>query len=132
MFYATLIVLILMGVFGARRRLGLEQALAPARDVEPFIGVLGLLWGVWTLIDAILSLSMLGYRPVAWILYVVLGVLCLVLGYVLGWPLVSRVATGGARAPARRLYDRAAGNRESLAMSALLTAALSLVLNLLA
>lgn len=127
MFYVTLIVLILMGVFGARRRLGLDHALAPARDVEPFIGVLGLLWGVWSLINALLTISVLGHRPIAWILYVVLGLLCVVLGYVLGWPLVSRVATGAAP---RRLYDRAAPNRESLGMSALLTAGLSLVLSL--
>lgn len=81
--------LVLLGVLGASRLIIARQPdakrlIARLSPYQGWIGVISALWGAWWIVTALLDLRLLGYAPLAWILWVGTGAVMLLLGFVLG------------------------------------------------
>ncbi|MDR1009770.1 MAG: hypothetical protein LBM04_01320 [Opitutaceae bacterium] len=68
--------------------------------VAPYMGTIGivaLLWGVWTLIRVILSLSMLNsgiWGVIIWVLFLGIAIIEICLGFIMGYGLIAKYALG--------------------------------------
>jgi len=138
MFWFTMLVLLVLGALAAAGRVlgGSPDGKRLLRKAEPGEGIAGLVgvaWGVISIVYALVNIGVLGVAPIHWILSVLVALLCLTLGFVLAYPLLRKhVLTGSAAArdKANRLNARLAPMKESLGMSALLAVVLSLLLRI--
>ena len=97
MFLFTAVVLIVCGALAAAsfivaRRPDAKQAIDKLVPYQGWIGLIVCVWGVWAIISAILSLGLLAHNPVWWITYMAVGVLEFVLGFLLGFGLITQYA----------------------------------------
>jgi hypothetical protein len=69
---------------------------------QGWIGIVMFLWGVWGLLDCLRSLELLTARPLFWLFWLACGVADLVVGFLLGFGLLTRYVLGrSATAQAR-------------------------------
>ncbi|MCR9164930.1 MAG: hypothetical protein ACE37F_30695 [Nannocystaceae bacterium] len=57
---------------------------------EGWIGALMFFWGVWELISCVSSMSLLSEAPLTWIFWTLSGVADLLVGFILGFKLISK------------------------------------------
>jgi len=105
-FWVTIIFLILTGVLAAAGMIAAKKPDAGAiiNKLVPFqgiIGVLALIWGVWSLINWLTSgaLSFFSVVPILTLLGLAASVLMILLGLLFGWGLIAKItgkAEGGA------------------------------------
>jgi hypothetical protein len=57
---------------------------------EGWIGALMFFWGVWELISCVSSMSLLSEAPLNWIFWTLSGVADLLVGFILGFKLISK------------------------------------------
>lgn len=81
--------MIVLGILGAASLIIAKKPDAKALidKLAPFqgwIGAISVLWGIWGVINSILSLGWLTAMPIAWITYLAESVVCLLLGLLLG------------------------------------------------
>jgi hypothetical protein len=105
-FWVTIIFLILTGVLAAAGMIAAKRPDAGAviNKLVPFqgiIGILALIWGVWSLINFLTSgmLSLFSYVPILMLLSLAACVLMILLGLLFGWGVIAKVtgkAEGGA------------------------------------
>lgn len=105
-FWITIIFLVLTGLLACAGMIAAKKPNAGAAisKLVPFqgiIGVLALIWGVWSLIEWLTSgaLNFFSYVPVLTLLGLAACVLMILLGLLFGWGLIAKVsgkADGGA------------------------------------
>lgn len=81
--------LFILGVLGASnliiaRKPDAKELIAKISPYQGWIGAISALYGVWGIISAVLSMSMLGTWPVTWVLWLATSVVMVALGVLLG------------------------------------------------
>jgi hypothetical protein len=81
--------LAVLGILGASsliiaRKPDAKEMIAKLAPYQGWIGAVSALWGVWGLISAVLSLSLLGVKPLLWITILANAVVLFGLGLLLG------------------------------------------------
>ena len=74
------------------------QAAAQLEKLAKYQGWIGLTmfgWGVWELIETVLSLGLLGSRPLLWIFWLAMAIADFAVGLLLGFGLISTYAFRG-------------------------------------
>jgi hypothetical protein len=74
---------------------GASEKLAKLAQYQGYIGLCMFGWGVWELIDSVLTLGMLGSHPLSWIFLLSSGVADFGVGMLLGFGLISTYAFRG-------------------------------------
>lgn len=59
---------------------------------EGWIGMVTFAWGIWEIIGAVTGLGMLGDAPLRWAFWLAVGVSDLLVGFILGFKLISKYA----------------------------------------
>ena len=59
---------------------------------EGWIGMLTFFWGVWEIIGSVTGIGMLGEFPLRWAFWLSVGVADLLVGFILGFKLISKYA----------------------------------------
>ena len=59
---------------------------------QGWIGIVMFFWGVWAVLDCVRFMSLLSARPLFWIFWLASGVADLVVGFLLGFGLISKYA----------------------------------------
>ena len=59
---------------------------------QGYLGIIGFIWGIWGIISAILGLSWIAHWPIWWITTLIISILELVIGFILGFSLISKYA----------------------------------------
>ncbi|MFT7580335.1 MAG: hypothetical protein ACI9MR_002004 [Myxococcota bacterium] len=133
MYWVTIIFLLVLGFLAAapmlaRGRAGLKQFVDTVEPAEGWIGVVGIVWGLYQLFFILTHLGgVFQSRPIWGIVYLAIVALTLVLGFVLARAVISQVIKGG---PLKKWHDAIASRRVSLGTSAMITAGISIVLDL--
>ena len=81
--------LALLGVLGASRLIiarkpNAKELIEKAAPYQGWIGAISALWGAWWIVSAVLDLRVLSFAPLAWLLWLLSGVVMLLLGFLLG------------------------------------------------
>ncbi|MDQ7780478.1 MAG: hypothetical protein RDV41_12350 [Planctomycetota bacterium] len=58
--------------------------------VQGWIGLVVCLWGVWTIIHAIINLGWFSLVPIWWLTYLATGILEFALGFILGYGMIAK------------------------------------------
>jgi hypothetical protein len=74
---------------------GAAEKLAKLAQYQGYIGLSMFGWGVWELIDSVLSLGLLASHPLVWIFMLASGVADFSVGLILGFGLISTYAFRG-------------------------------------
>jgi len=61
---------------------------------QGWIGIVMFFWGIWGVLDCVRFLSLLSARPVFWLFWLASGVADLVVGFLLGFGLITKYALG--------------------------------------
>lgn len=136
MFWVTMIMLIVAGVAAclpqwARSNEGVRGLRDTVQPVEGWIGVGGIAWGVVWIIFVLMHLGGFSAAPIFFIFSFIVGVLLLGVGFVLGArTLASLLGSGPANRRLTLKQTELAPRRHSLGTSALITAALSIIIDL--
>ena len=97
---------------------------------QGWIGIVMFFWGVWGVLDCVRFLSVLSARPLFWLFWLACGVADLVVGFLLGFGLITKYALGkspGALARGQRIRARLAGVQGTLGLFAIAMGALYIV-----
>ena len=91
------IFLIVLGLLGAPSLLlnRIPAMKGFVTSITPFVGWLGViaaLWGLWVTIDALIWIRILGWFPVVWLTWFAVGIVLVVLGFLLGFPVLNQLA----------------------------------------
>lgn len=89
------IILVVIGVLAAAALVTkkVENSKELIEKLVPYQGIIGLVafcWGVWGVISSILSLAWLAIAPLGWITYMAIAVVELLVGFLLGFGLISK------------------------------------------
>ncbi len=92
--------LIVLGILGAAsviaKKPGMDEVVKKLAQYQGWIGFVGCIWGVWTIISAILNLGWLTTVPIWWVTYLATGVIEAGLGFILGYGLIQQFALAKA------------------------------------
>jgi hypothetical protein len=134
-FWITIIFMILTGLLAcagmiAARKPNAGAALSKLVPFQGIIGILALIWGVWTLIEAITGgvLELFSLIPVTVLLLLAASVLMILLGFLFGWTLIARVTGGGGQATA--VQQKIAGIQGPLGVLTIIVAVLLVIFTL--
>jgi len=99
MWIITVAVLFVGGVLGAAnliiaRKPDAKRLIDRLTPYQGWIGVVLVLWGIWDLIGLLRSLGALSVAPGWWVLYLVTTATELLLGFLLGYGLISKYVLG--------------------------------------
>lgn len=113
--FILVLLLVLLGVLGAAnlivaKRSDAQGAISKLTPYQGWIGIIALLWGVWSLIRLLLHLgSVMGSAPI----WGITGLLCclvmILLGFLLGYPVIAQYVlskTEDARQKADQLRQK--------------------------
>jgi hypothetical protein len=98
MFYwGDVIALLIGGILGAaglivKGRPTAAELIGKITPWQGWIGVILLLWGIWTIIGSFATMTLL---PLVGLLILITGILEVVLGFLLGWSLIVQWTGGG-------------------------------------
>ncbi|MBI2892609.1 MAG: hypothetical protein HYY06_03595 [Deltaproteobacteria bacterium] len=62
---------------------------------QGWIGVCMFFWGVWEVISSVMGMGLLAIAPLTWIFWVLCGVADLLVGFILGFALISKWTMSG-------------------------------------
>lgn len=97
MWIVTVLVLIVGGILGAAslivaRKPDAQQLIDKLTPYQGGIGALMFIWGIWDVISSIRIISILSLAPVTWIIVFVGSLTELLLGFLLGFGLITKYA----------------------------------------
>ncbi len=72
---------------------------------QGWIGVVMFFWGVWEVISSVLGMGLLAIAPLTWIFWVLCGVADLLVGFILGFALISKWTMSGNEAALKKGQD---------------------------
>jgi hypothetical protein len=134
-FWITIIFMIVTGLLACAGMIAARQpnAAAAISKLVPFqgiIGILALVWGVWSLIEAITGgiFQLFSVIPVTVLLLVAAAVLMILLGFLFGWTLIARLTGGGGQAAA--VQQKLAGVQGPLGVLTIIVAVLLVIFTL--
>jgi len=137
MFWLSILVLLVLGVLASADRFVAQrpdarQLLAQLKPIQGIAGLVGVAFGLFVVIDAIVHVGAIKVAALNWIIYLAVGVLSAALGFILGFGLLGGLLgqSPAAKRKADELYDKLAPWRPSLGMTAISTAILSIVLRI--
>jgi hypothetical protein len=98
--FITAILLILCGVLAAAPLIvskapGARQTIENLRPFQGGMGIVVLLWGIYVVIRMLLNIDALRYVPVRWIIMLATGLVSVLLGFLMGYAMIQRVALSG-------------------------------------
>ncbi|MBM4373108.1 MAG: hypothetical protein FJ098_15745 [Deltaproteobacteria bacterium] len=111
----TGLVLVLLGILGAssviiRKQPEAKDFIERLAKYQGYIGIVACIWGLWTVLHAILNLGWLRHAGVWWLTYMATGVLQVSLGFILGYGLIRLYALDKAndatKAKAEQTYQK--------------------------
>jgi len=76
----------------AKKSANAEDVLKKIVPFQGYLGVVLFIWGIWGLIRSILGIGILGTWPLWWITLLLVAVVETVLGFMLGFGLISKYA----------------------------------------
>ena len=90
------ITLIILGVLAApslflANRPNAKEFLDKVVPYQGWAGLLFCLWGTWSVINAILNISLLGKFPIWWVTWVASSAVEAILGFILGYGMISKL-----------------------------------------
>ena len=97
---------------------------------QGWIGIVMFFWGVWGVLDCVRFLGVLSARPLFWLFWLACGVADLVVGFLLGFGLITKYALGkspSALARGQRIRARLAGYQGTFGLLAIAMGALYIV-----
>jgi len=90
------------------RKPNAKQLIDKITPYQGWIGIVMFFWGVWAVLDCVRFMSLLSVRPVFWLFWLASGVADLVVGFLLGFGLITKYALSrNAAAQARGQQLRA-------------------------
>lgn len=97
MWIVDVLILAAGGVLGAAslivsKKPNAQELIDKLTPYQGWIGVVLFLWGIWSTISAILNLGLLTKIPLVWIIWTVTAVTMLLLGFMLGYGLITQYA----------------------------------------
>lgn len=103
----TGIILILCGVLGAAsyivaKRPDAKETIDKLTPIQGWLGVIVCLWGIWTVITALLHMNLLSIIPVWWVTLLATGLVMTCLGFLLGYGLIQQYALANNESAAAR------------------------------
>ncbi len=78
------------------RKPNAKQLIDKLTPYQGWIGIVMFCWGVWGLFSALRAVSLIKLAPVLYTIWVVCGVADLVVGFLLGFGLITRYALSGS------------------------------------
>jgi hypothetical protein len=92
------ITMIVMGILAAPGLILGKKAdvVAKIAPYQGIIGVVGFLWGIFLLIRVISIISIIKYVPIFWLTALAVAIMMILLGFLLGYALISKVKTTAA------------------------------------
>ena len=97
---------------------------------QGWIGVVMFFWGIWETLGVVRSLSWLSVYPVRWILFLGIAVADLVVGFLLGFGLITKWTLSGspaALARGQQIRQKLAGYQGAFGLLAIITGILYIV-----
>ena len=74
------------------RKPNAKQLIDKITPYQGWIGIVMFFWGVWAVLDCVRFMSLLSVRPVFWVFWLASGVADLVVGFLLGFGLITKYA----------------------------------------
>lgn len=137
MFWITTLMLLVLGVLAASDRLAAgrpnaRDILATLKPFQGWVGLVGIFFGLWSVIDHVVHIGMLKYSVLLWVIGLAVALLCVAIGFLLAFGLMGGLLAKNAAAKqkADEVYEKLAPWRPSLGMTAISTAILSIVLRI--
>ncbi|WP_270049332.1 hypothetical protein [Ignatzschineria rhizosphaerae] len=89
------ILLIILGLLASpllvlSKKPNAKELLDKVAPYQGFIGVIFLIWGVWGIIASVLSINFLAHAPIWWITGLAVAILEALLGFIMGYGLVTK------------------------------------------
>lgn len=117
-FFSSLFLLFL-GVLAAPQLVTSRQPDAKGiiDSITPYvewIGIVAGVWGIWTVADAVIHLGLIRWSLIAWLTWLGVGAVLLILGFLLGYSVLQQVFFRRTRMSARRPRKCAARWRRSV------------------
>ena len=78
--------------FIIKRKPNAQQLIDKLAPYQGWIGLVMFAWGVWEVIHSVLGISMLGSHPLQWAFWTASGVADLLVGFLLGFGLITHYA----------------------------------------
>jgi len=97
---------------------------------QGWIGIVMFFWGVWALIDCVTHLGLLSVMPVFWIFWLASGIADLVVGFLLGFGLITKYTLSrnpAAEAKGQQIRAKLAGYQGVFGLFAIVTGMLYIV-----
>jgi hypothetical protein len=97
---------------------------------QGWIGIVMFFWGVWGILDCVRFMSLLSARPLFWLFWLASGAADLVVGFLLGFGLITKYALGkspSAQARGQQIRARLAAYQGVLGLFAITMGSLYIV-----
>jgi hypothetical protein len=97
---------------------------------QGWIGIVMFFWGVWGILDCVRFMSLLSARPLFWLFWLASGAADLIVGFLLGFGLITKYALGkspGAQARGQQIRARLAAYQGVLGLFAITMGSLYIV-----
>lgn len=97
---------------------------------QGWIGIVMFFWGVWGVLDCVRFMSLLSARPLFWLFWLACGVADLVVGFLLGFGLITKYALSkspAANARGQQIRAKLAGYQGAFGLFAIATGVLYIV-----
>ena len=116
--------------FIIKRSPNAQQLIDKLTPYQGWIGIVMFGWGIWETLHSVLGISLLGSHPLTWVFWLLSGVADLLVGFLLGFGLITHYALSkNAQAMARGSQIRAKlmGIQAPLGLLAIVMGALYIV-----
>ena len=78
--------------FSIKRSPNAQQLIDKLTPYQGWIGIVMFGWGVWETLHSVLGISLLGSHPLTWVFWLLSGVADLLVGFLLGFGLITHYA----------------------------------------
>ena len=108
--FITAILLILCGVLAAAPLIiskapNAQKTIENLRPLQGGVGLIVCLWGIWTVIRSLMYVRYFSAAPLTWTIFFATGLVEVLLGFLLGYPLIQRFVLSGSEGAAARAPD---------------------------
>jgi hypothetical protein len=112
------------------RKPNAKQLIDKLTPYQGWIGVVMFFWGIWEVLGVVRSMSLISVYPVRWILFLAIAVADLVVGFLLGFGLITKwtlSSSPAALARGQQIRGKLAGYQGAFGLLAIVTGVLFIV-----